>query len=112
MNINVHNVFLFDCDTKRQNKNNGNVHMRVMKTYDNPKKFNKGIENSLILDEIDITNFYTTSEKDNDYGSTNTIREFQKMKFCDYICSLDNIMLQKIFSNLKTVIEEMIEICR
>ena len=66
-----------------------------------------GIENALVLDEIDTNPFYSKKVKEGDYGDDNTIVSFEKMKFCDYICSLDDNMLQKVFVNLKAIIDDL-----
>ena len=71
---------------------------------------NKGIENALILDSIDVTPFYSTKTKEKDYGTITTFTEFNKMDFCDYICSLEKGKLEIIFRNLKKEIDKLIEI--
>lgn len=69
-----------------------------------------GIENALVLDEIDTDSFYSKKVKEGDYGDDNTIVNFEKMKFCDYICSLDDEILRNVFANLKTVINSLRDI--
>ena len=69
-----------------------------------------GIENALVLDEVDTNPFYSTKVKEGYYGDVNTIVSFEKMKFCDYICSLDNDMLKKVFMNLKAIIDSLQDI--
>ena len=68
----------------------------------------KGIENALILESINLSSFYECKQKKGDYGNTNIIEEFNKMKCCDYICSLDVNQQKIIFSNLKSVIDELV----
>ena len=68
----------------------------------------KGIENALVLDSVDVTPYYSSKVKEGDYGDDNTIVEFQKMAFCDYICSLDSETLKIIFANLKTTIDMLV----
>ena len=46
-----------------------------------------------------------TQFTEGDYGDDNTIVEFQKMDFCEYICSLDSDPLKAIFANLKKIID-------
>lgn len=36
--------------------------------------------------------------------------QFKKMEFCEYICSLETEMLKEVFSNLREVIDSLIEI--
>lgn len=111
-NLSIKNVCLFDCDTKRPKSEKNNVYIRTIPLYKNTKRMKKGIENALILDCIDVTPFYCTKIKEGDYGNDNTITEFKKMEFCDYICSLDIETLKKVFDNLREVIDSLAEIFR
>lgn len=103
-------VCLADCDTNRKDVARNNVYQRTVKLYENSKKMRVGIENALILDTIDVTPFYTKKEKEGEYGEKKIIEEFDKMKFCDYICSLPNDQLRTIFANLKFEIDKITEI--
>ena len=69
-----------------------------------------GIENALILDSVDVTHFYKKREKEGDYGERKIIEEFDKMEFCDYICSLPKEQLKTIFANIKLEIDKIKEI--
>lgn len=102
------NICLFDCDTNRKEIQKNNVYTRTIPTYPNPKKMKKGIENALVLDEIDTQQFYSSKIKEGDYGDDNTIVEFKKMDFCRYICALDEDKLKTIFIHLKEVIDQLI----
>lgn len=84
-NLAIKNVCLFDCDTKRAENFKNNVYTRTIPTFENSRGMKKGIENALVLDEIDITSFYESKVKEGDYGNHNTIVEFKKMEFCDYV---------------------------
>lgn len=106
-NVQIKNICLFDCDTKRKNEQHGNVYIRVLPTFDNSKKIKIGIENALILDEVDIRNYYTEKEKVDEYGANSIIRQLDKMKLCDYICTMSNEQLKKVFSNLKQEIDSL-----
>lgn len=104
------NVCLFDCDTKRESSEKNNVFTRVVDGHTNTKNMKKGIENALVLDNIDTQSFYKRTVKPGDYGDDNVITEFQKMAFCEYICSLDDSILQSVFANLKIKIDKLIEL--
>lgn len=108
--LNFKNVLLYDCDTNKQSSEKNNVYIRVLPTYQNSKGMRIGIENALVLDDVDITNFYSRKEKQGDYGNATIITEFKKMECCDYICSLDEESLKVILGNLKTVIDSILEI--
>ena len=108
--LNFKNVLLYDCDTNKQSSEKNNVYIRVLPTYQNSKGMRIGIENALVLDDVDITNFYSRKEKQGDYGNATIITEFKKMECCDYICSLDKESLKVILGNLKTVIDSILEI--
>ena len=107
-NLPIKNVCLFDCDTSRSETIRNNVYTRVIPTYANSKRMKKGIENALVLDSIDVSPYYSSKVKEGDYGDDNTIVEFQKMDFCDYICSLDSETLKVVFANLKTSIDMLV----
>lgn len=110
-NLQVKNVCLFDCDTKKSAGEKNNVYTRVVPSFENAKGIERGIENALILDDnFDITKFYTEKEKIDHYGVPSTIRELDKMKLCDSICSMDNEKLKKIFAHLKEEIESLMTI--
>lgn len=106
----VKSVLLYDCDTKKPSAEKNNVYTRALPTYLNSKGMKKGIENALVLDSIDLTDFYNHKTIYGDYGNATIITEFKKMDFCDYICSLDNEALKVVLGNLKTVIDSLLEI--
>lgn len=109
-NLSEKNVCLFDCDTGRQECMMSNAYIRVMPTFSNSKDMKKGIENALVLDDIDVSSFYLSRTIKGDYGDDTIKKEFQKMKFCDSLCSMTNEELTKVFANLKTVIDSLLEI--
>lgn len=102
------NICLYDSDTNKTNNEKNNIFIRCIPKYNNTKKMKKGIENALILDDIDITPFYSEKTKEGDYGNDNTIKEFEKMKCCDYICSLSDSDLKRVMVNLQSIIEEIL----
>ena len=104
------NVCLYDCDANKSDSNKNNVYIRSIPSYENSKKMKKGIENALVLDDIDTAPYYSIKIKEGDYGDDNTIVEFKKMEFCNYICSLENEDLKIIFGNLKSIIEMLMNL--
>ncbi len=111
-NLQYKNVCLYDCDTNKPDEEKNNIFIRCIPKYENIKNIKKGIENALILDEVDMDSFYEKKQKEGDYGEITTISEFKKMDFCNYICALDNESLKKIMSNLKEVIDLLLDIFR
>lgn len=109
-NLATKNVCLFDCDTARSESVKNNVYITTIHTYKNSKNMKKGIENALILDSVCLDLFYSRKEKLGDYGDVNIITEFDKMKFCEYICSMDDKKLETIFANLKEEIARLIKL--
>ena len=101
---------MFDCDTSQQEREYNNTYVRVIPRYENKKCMKIGIENALALDKVDTTSFYETKVKEGNYGDDNTIVEFKKMEFCEYLCSLDDELLSEVFSNLKSIIDSLAEI--
>lgn len=98
---------LFDCDTNHQEKIELSILSFAIPKYENSKGMNKGIENALILDSVDLISFYTTNERFGDYGEQKTIQSFDKMACCEEICSLGNEKLKEIFANLNVVMEKL-----
>lgn len=109
-NLSEKNVCLFDCDTGRKECMRNNTYIRVIPTFQNSKGMKKGIENALVLDDIDMSAFYLPRTIKGDYGDDTIKKEFQKMKFCNELCSMPNEVLIKVFANLKTVIDSLLEI--
>ena len=109
-NLPIKNVCLFDCDTNRSEREENQVYVRVINTYENAKGIKAGIENALVLDDIDLTQYYKVKEQTGDYGEKKRIEEFQKMTFCNDICAMDEVRLRKILANLKVEIDKLQEI--
>lgn len=101
-------VFLFDSDTKRKEERRGNVLSFSIPHFENAKKIKKGIENALVLDEVDTSAFYRSKEIEGDYGEVKSVQEFKKMEFCEFICSKGNEELGVIFRNLKPIIDKAV----
>lgn len=108
LNRTVKTVFLFDCDTSRNETEKNNVISYALNTYQNKKGMRKGIENALVLDNIDLKPYYSSKIKYGDYGEEKTIPEFDKMACCDALCAMDSETLKVVFSNLKIEIERLI----
>ena len=106
------NIVLFDCDTRHERIKDGYTMSYTMPQFDNSKRMTKGIENALVLDDVETEKFYSKREKDSGYGNVSIISEFEKSDFCDYICSLDEEILKKVFVHLKEVIEDLLKIFR
>lgn len=109
-NLQYKNACLYDCDTNKQEIEKNNVFVRCIPLFENSKNIKKGIENALILNNVDISAFYEEKQKIGDYGENSTISEFKKMEFCNYICELDNENLKEIMSNLKSVVNSLLDI--
>ena len=101
-------VCLYDCDTKKADMNGDNVFIRSIPQYPIQKGMNKGIENALILSDIELDQVYTITNTEGDYGKQVTIKELEKTKLCEYLCSLTGQEAQKVFSNIKNVIESIL----
>lgn len=109
-NLKTKNVCLFDCDTNKQAKAENNLFIRSIPKFQNTKGISIGIENALVLDDIDIEPYKKQKIEIDGYGIEKRIPDFQKMDCCKYICSLDTEQLKKVLANLKTVVEELSKI--
>lgn len=102
-------IFLYDCDTKKNPTSKGTSYKKILKKQENIK-FKKGIENSLFIEalgDFKFDDFYTKKEKIDDYGGTSIISEFKKQEFCDAICKLDVNILKEVFKYLKDEIIDL-----
>lgn len=77
-------LLIYDCDTDKSNEDHELLKIRKIPQQKN-RKVKKGIEN-LFPDHLFTEEFYLPKTKYGDYGEENQIQEFQKMKFCKYIC--------------------------
>lgn len=111
-NLPFKNICLFDNDTNRPNSEKNNVYIKTLSVYPNMKRIKIGIENALVLDDVDVTNFYTVKEKEDDCGGVTRTQKLDKMKLCDFVCSLNDEDLKKVFVNLKKEIDSLLMIFR
>ena len=104
-------VMFYDCDTNKPVEDDNDLHIRTMNRNDQNTLYKKGVENLLVLpDDFEKDQFYSTKEITNDYGCFTKTQTFDKMKLCDYLCSLENDKLQQIFANLNTEIQQLLSI--
>lgn len=106
-NYPIKSVILYDCDAHKNFEIKNNVVIMGIPEYDNIKGIKIGIENALILDDIDITPFQRQNITTDGYGIQKCIPDFRKMECCDFICSQDQKTLEKVFINLRTVVESI-----
>lgn len=84
-----------------------NVIITSVRKYENAKGIRVGIENALVLDNIDLDQFRIEKKTIDDYGGAKVITEFQKMKCCDFICNLERDEQRKILVHLKEEIDTL-----
>lgn len=112
-NLPYRNIFLFDCDVKKKNREVNNAYQRVIGFRKENARFKKGIENALCVSFLgDVSEYYTASVIEGDYGEKKVIEEFDKMSFCDMVCSLEEATLKVVLSNVKAEIDKLIELYR
>lgn len=104
-------IFIYDCDCHKKTELIKNVLITQLDQIDG-KPIKKGIENSLILDSIDMHSFYDTTLKADDYGGQVKKETLNKMKLCQHILSLSIDQKKSILENIKTKIESLEEIIR
>ncbi|MDM8126596.1 AAA family ATPase [Mediterraneibacter glycyrrhizinilyticus] len=106
----IKSVCLYDCDANKQLKEINNVIVFSIQKFENSAGINIGIENALVLDDIDIEPYRKQRMEIDGYGIEKLIPDFQKMKCCEDICNLDAEKLKGVFVNLKTVIDHIVEL--
>lgn len=103
-------VFLYDCDTNKQETVEEKIVVMVMPKYHRENAMNIGIENALELDDIELEKFYSYhTNPGKAYGQEITVKQFEKMMLCDYICGLDTDQQKRVLGNLKLVIDRIVE---
>ena len=109
-NSSVKSVCLYDCDTNKPLKELNNVITMSIQKFNNTAGISIGIENALVLDGIDLEPYRKQRKEVDGYGIEKLIPDFQKMKCCEDICNLDSEKLKTVFANLKTVIDQLINL--
>lgn len=111
-NLPIKNFCLTDCDTNKATKKVNNVTIMSLPKYPNSIGMEKGIENALILDDlnIDISSYNNPKNKSNGYGIDNVNYDFEKMRFCNDICAMDDDVLISVFGHLKETIDLLKEL--
>lgn len=109
-NLSTKNVLLYDCDANKSFEDRNNVITLSLPKFDNKKGISIGIENALILDDIEIEEFRTQRIEIDGYGIEKRIPDFRKMECCNFICGLSNEKLTIVFANLKTQIDQLIKL--
>lgn len=100
-------ICLFDNDTNKHHEEYNNIISYAITQYDSSKNIKRGIENALILDDINLEDYYNKKESINDYGEIKIISTLENMRLCDDICAKSNDELKSIFANLKVEIEKI-----
>ena len=103
----VLNVCLYDCDANKPQKEECNVITMSLPKYDNDKGISIGIENALVLGDIDIEPYKKQRVEVDGYGIEKLIPDFQKMACCEHVCSLGPQKLETVLVNLKAIIENL-----
>jgi len=80
----IKTLLLYDCDAKIYNEEHGNLKIRKIPQQNN-RKIKVGIEN-LFPDHLFTKDFYIPKRIIGSYGEEIQKEEFQKMKFCKWIC--------------------------
>lgn len=106
-NLPFTNIALLDSDTNVKAHSQKNVIITSVRKYENAKGIRVGIENALVLDNIDLDQFRIEKKTIDDYGGAKVITEFQKMKCCDFICNLERDEQRKILAHLKEEIDTL-----
>ena len=102
-----HYVLFYDCDTNKAASNNGLIAVLCAQQFASQKGMNKGIENALSLDDIDLSPFYRTKTKNQDYGCKCEFTEFDKMALCDFICNLNDNDAKTVLKNIEDFINQI-----
>lgn len=102
-------VMLYDCDTNKGSNDENNIHIRTMQSNAQNSTYRKGVENLLNLpNNFNKNDFYSISEKTDEYSAISTIKSLDKMNLCNYICSLGEAELKLILENINSEIQKIL----
>lgn len=104
-------VLLYDNDTNKNEETFEDLEIRRMKTYKENTIYEIGIENLLILPTgFNKSVYYKERVKKDKYGAESIIRELDKSKLCNFLCStLSREDQRLLLINLKTEIDNLIK---
>ena len=104
-------LLLYDSDTNKPDEDIEKVHVRSVSKYVNKKNIKVGIENALLLDNFDISGFYSTRKEIDNYGGSKEFRDFEKMKMCKCLCEeVGEDIQREVFANLKGELQKLVAI--
>jgi len=106
------NVLLYDCDTNKPETECNNVFTRCMTQYENESGILIGIENALVLTNIELDRYKKTTETIDKYGCKTSVQKLDKIELCNHICSLDDTTLRSVFANLEIEIKKLVNLFR
>lgn len=109
-NLSKKTIFLFDCDANMPKEEFNNVITMSIQKFENASGIKVGIENALVFDNFDLKPYKKQKREVDGYGIEKVIPDFQKMKCCEAICKLDFTKLRIVFTNLKVVIDQLVEL--
>ena len=104
-------LLLYDCDTQKQDEQVGDdeqLWIRSIKQNGENTKVKKGIEN-LFPEDLFTIEFYTSKVETGDYGESKSIQEFNKSKFCDWICENGSDVDFAKFDSVVNTLKEFVE---
>lgn len=99
-------VLLYDSDTNKQEETFGNISIMRMPLNSENTLYKIGVENLLELpNDFPQEEFYKETRKEDKYGAISVLRDLDKTKLCEYICTNDT---QRYLIKLETVICKII----
>lgn len=99
-------ILLYDCDTNKQKYQNRNLKEICLAYNKDNKLYKKGIENLLTIPAtFPKDKFYSSTTAEDEYGAIKQIQKLDKMKLCNYICSLPNQEKENFFSKFEIIIK-------
>ena len=102
-------IMLYDCDTNKGSEDCQNLHIRTMTENSANTIYKKGVENLLILPkDFNKDKYYSSKEKEDDYGAVTITKSLDKMKLCDDICSFDDNALKNMLANIYVEISKLL----
>ena len=101
---------LYDSDTNKPYKQDGNLYIGAMKINNRATKYQIGVENLLELPStFDYSQFYKTVKDTNKYGAESLIVNLDKSALATYVVGLSNDQLIIILAKIKDEIDNIFQ---
>ena len=106
----IKNMLLYDCDIKKINHSNRNVIIYGLPKFSNSNHINIGIENALVLDGINLSEFIEQRNMLMILAQSIQTMSWDKANLCEFIRALPQEQKKSIYANLRNELAKIVEV--